>query len=272
MYQKHITTHRNGFIHGWTDILSCYDKNEPTYMGLAVLKMKAGETFTYDFQNETAWLLMNGKGFVVINQQKVNFQRNSLFDEQPTCFHGSKGEKLILTADSNLEFTIYQSRNQKTFTTQIYLPEGSKDERRGDGLLEGTMLRYVRTLFDGNTSDKNCELVLGEVVTMPGRWSSYPPHSHPQPEIYHYRTTDPKRGFGMGQEGEQAFIIKNNDTLRITDNHPHCQTSAPGFALYYAWAIHHLEGCRYESPQYPEWWKSYEKLRNGIDKGWQPKN
>ena len=272
MYENHIKMHRTGFIHGWTDITSCHDSNEPTYTGLAILKIKKGEIFTYNFKNEMAWLLMNGSGVAKINEQTVHFERNSLFDEQPTCFHASQGEKLIVEANSDVEFSIYQSRNEKIFSTKIYLPEGGVDERRGDGLLDGTMLRYVRTLFDGNTSDKNCELVLGEVVTMPGRWSSYPPHSHPQPEIYHYRLSDPKIGFGMGQDGDNAFIIKNNDTLRILDERPHCQTSAPGFALYYAWVIHHLEGCRYESPTYPQWWKAYETLRSGEDKGWQPKS
>ena len=40
-------------------------------------------------------------------------------------------------------------------------------------------------------------MVLGEVVNLPGKWSSYPPHHHPQPECYFYRFDKPM-GFGAG--------------------------------------------------------------------------
>ena len=42
--------------------------------------------------------------------------------------------------------------------------------------------RIVRTIFDlSNATD--AKLVLGEVISYPGKWSSYPPHHHPQPEV-----------------------------------------------------------------------------------------
>ena len=40
-------------------------------------------------------------------------------------------------------------------------------------------------------------MVLGEVLNLPGKWSSYPPHHHPQPEVYFYRFDYPD-GFGAG--------------------------------------------------------------------------
>jgi len=61
--------------------------------------------------------------------------------------------------------------------------------------------RFVRTFFDRRKQIRG-RAGAGEVVTMPGRWSSYPPHHHPQPEIYHYRFTLPQ-GFGL-RAGEQV--------------------------------------------------------------------
>ena len=56
--------------------------------------------------------------------------------------------------------------------------------------------------------------MLGEVVTLPGGWSSYPPHHHPQPEIYHYRFTHPQ-GFGHAELGDDVFKVRHYDTIRI---------------------------------------------------------
>jgi 5-deoxy-glucuronate isomerase len=112
-------------------------------------------------------------------------------------------------------------------------------------------LRLVRTLFDHSNSHPDAELVLGEVVTLPGRWSSYPPHHHPQPEIYHYRFDRPE-GFGHAELGETVLKVRHNDTVRILAGNDHAQCAAPGFAMYYSWVIRHLSGNPYTVPEFTE--------------------
>ncbi|MBR5679025.1 MAG: 5-deoxy-glucuronate isomerase, partial [Clostridia bacterium] len=109
--------------------------------------------------------------------------------------------------------------------------------------------RIVRTIFDYSNAPY-ANLVLGEVIGFPGKWSSYPPHHHPQPEIYYYKT-NPSNGFGYGELGEDVVKVQNNDTVFIAPGltHPHC--TAPGYALWYLWAIRHLDGCPYKQPDYP---------------------
>ena len=130
----------------------------------------------------------------------------SLFDESASCLHVAKGEEVRFAAEAETEFTVYRTSNDKPFEAMLYFPGDVPNEHRGAGQVGGACLRFVRTIFDGATSDKNCDLVLGEVVTMPGRWSSYPPHHHPQPEIYHYRFTDP-RGYGHAELGEEVLKV-----------------------------------------------------------------
>ena len=108
-------------------------------------------------------------------------------------------------------------------------------------------IAIVRTVFDRRNADPNAELVLGEVVTMPGRWSSYPPHHHPQPEIYHYRFTKPQ-GFGHAELGEQVLKVRQYDTVKILDGLDHAQCAAPGYGMYYAWVIRHLPDNPYGIP------------------------
>ncbi|MEG0669100.1 MAG: 5-deoxy-glucuronate isomerase, partial [Clostridium sp.] len=83
-------------------------------------------------------------------------------------------------------------------------------------------------------------MVMGEVITYPGRWSSYPPHHHPQPEVYYYRFDKPQ-GFGVSIIGDDSFVVKDNSAALIPGGLVHPQTSAPGYAMYYCWMIRHFD-------------------------------
>src|SRR5260221_8566533 len=116
--------------------------------------------------------------------------RRSLFDESPSCLHVAAGEAVAIQAESDCELTIYETANAQRFAARWFAASDTANEPRGKGQVGGACLRFVRTIFDRRNSPEEVELVLGEVITMPGRWSSYPPPHHPQPEIYHYRFTD----------------------------------------------------------------------------------
>ena len=111
-----------------------------------------------------------------------------------------------------------------------------------------TSTRIVRTIFD----DRNApyaNLVLGEVIGFPGKWSSYPPHHHPQPEIYYYKT-NPSHGFAYAEVGEDVLKVHNNDTVFIQPGLTHPQCTPPGYALWYLWGIRHLKDNRYGTPTF----------------------
>src|SRR5918994_1499798 len=126
--------------------------------------------------------------------------------------------------------------------TAFLLMDGRIAGRAGD-----LCLRLVRTIFDARNSPPEVHLVLGEVVTLPGGWSSSPPHHHPQPEIYHYRFTHPQ-GFGHAELGDAVVKVRQYDTVRIPAGHDHAQCAAPGYGMYYSWVIRHLPGQPYDVP------------------------
>ena len=84
-------------------------------------------------------------------------------------------------------------------------------------------------------------MVIGEVINFPGKWSSYIPHHHPQPEIYYYRFNK-EQGFGCSIIGDDVYKIKHNSYSIIPGGLVHPQVAAPGYAMYYCWMIRHLEG------------------------------
>ena len=244
-----ITQHRGGFGPGFTAITTAGEADADTGISLGVLRLAAGERYTASPGSETAYLLMDGKVGGRIAGTQFELTRNSLFDDSPACLHAPAGTRLEINAASDAEFTVYACDNRATFTPRVFRPSDVADERRGEGQVGGRCLRLVRTIFDGRNSPPEVQLVLGEVVTLPGGWSSYPPHHHPQPEIYHYRFTHPQ-GFGHAELGEQVFKVRQYDTIKILAGNDHAQCAAPGYGMYYSWVIRHLPGRPYTVPDF----------------------
>lgn len=243
----HIRDHRAGFANGITQITRYDETEDNTGIALAVHKLSAGEVWETKTEVETAWLLMYGAVEVELNGETRRLERHSLFDESPSCLHVCAGTPVRMRCLSEVEFTRYETANARTFPPRVFTEVAN--EHRGKGHVGGACLRFVRTIFDGGNSDPNAELVLGEVVTMPGRWSSYPPHHHPQPEIYHYRFTKPQ-GYGHAELGETVYKVRNYDTVKIFDGLDHPQTAAPGYGMWYAWVIRHLPERPYTVPEF----------------------
>ncbi len=247
----HDKAHREGFGPGLTWITTLDDKEHPTGIALGVHKLAPGEKIDVTCARETAWLLMDGTAEAMVGEQGATLQRDSLFDDGPSAVHASAGQRVHLQAVTPVEFTVYETANERAFESRLYAPDDVADEPRGKGQVGDACLRFVRTIFDGQNAPKDADLVLGEVITFPGRWSSYPPHSHNQPELYHYRFTHPQ-GFGHAELGEDVLKVRHGDTVKIFPPHTHAQCAAPGYGMYYSWVIRHLPGDRYTVPTFDD--------------------
>ncbi|MHA1821061.1 MAG: 5-deoxy-glucuronate isomerase [Promethearchaeota archaeon] len=178
------------------------------------------------------------------SENEIIFERKSIFFDNPSCVLADKDTDIIITniGQNAAELALIGTKNEKNYDARVFKPEDCRSEERGKGTMRETSTRIVRTIFDDNNANFS-NLVLGEDINYPGKWSSYPPHTHPQPEFYHYRFL-PENGFGFSMLGEDAEQVHHGDTILIF-NTEHSQTSAPGYAMYYIWAIRHLEGNRY---------------------------
>jgi 5-deoxy-glucuronate isomerase len=129
--------------------------------------------------------------------------------------------------------------------------------------VQGACEREVRLIFDRATRPYS-NLVVGEVINFPGRWSSYPPHRHEQPEIYHYRFTKPQ-GYGHAELGERVFKVRHGDTLKIVAGETHAQVSAPGYGMYYLWIVRHLDAAPYTGFTFDS---DHEWTLDSAQQGW----
>lgn len=244
-----VTAHRSGFPRGFTSVIREDDSILGKAMDFGIQVMRRGERFDEAHAKESVWVLLQGEAMVAYEARKFVMQRKSLFDEAPTSVHLGPGTRLRVEARSErVEWAVVSVENPESFEARTFWPHEIEPEYRGMGLAQGTCLRNVRLIFDRRRRPQS-NLVIGEVINYPGRWSSYPPHHHAQPEIYHYRFSEPQ-GYGHGEVGDRVHRLRPFDTLRIPPNHDHAQVSAPGYAMYYLWVVRHLQDNAYDGFEY----------------------
>ncbi len=226
-----------------------WDDPKNMKMNFSILILEKDESFTMDNELEKAVLLMRGDVTLKWENEQEKIQRNSIFDDDPTALLVPRGTKVEIKENGKgmAELCLLETKGDNDFKSRFFPADECTTEQFGKGTLRETSTRDVRTIFDKNIMPES-NLVLGEVINYPGKWSSYPPHGHAQPEIYHYRFL-PAQGFGFGMDGyDEVKILRHGDSLGIIDGAPHSQTAAPGYAMYYIWAIRHLK----DNPYGPE--------------------
>lgn len=244
-----ITRAHGEHAFGYTPMAEMNGVHAEMLMDFGVLRMRKGDRVVESQPLEKAYLLVYGKVRFTWEGKAHEQERKNCFDVPPTALHVCKDVQVTLECLSEeCEIDILRTDNDKAFPSKLYLPEDTPDEFRGAGTMHETSTRIVRTIFD----DRNApyaNLVLGEVIGFPGKWSSYPPHHHPQPEIYYYKT-NPAGGFAYAEVGEDVLKVHNNDTVFIQPGLTHPQCTPPGYALWYLWGIRHLDGARYWTPTF----------------------
>ena len=215
---------------------------------------------------ETVYVLLAGELHIATGDATFHATRSSLFDEGPSTFHCGPGQTLELTAGAGgAEYAAIVTPTENTLPVRFSTASEVASEDRGAGLAQGACRRCVRTIFD-YTSRPDSGLVVGEVVNYPGRWSSYPPHHHAQPEIYHYRFTA-SQGYGHAELGDAVFKVRHGDTVSIPGGLDHAQVSAPGYGMYYLWIVRHLPRRPYKGFEFTP---AHTWLLDPTQQGWLP--
>jgi 5-deoxy-glucuronate isomerase len=227
-------------VRGYNEYVNIDVNNgEGSWMDVGLLIIEKGDSFIFgDKKKEVSWILLSGDASVTYSGGTVRMYRPDPFDHKPYCILLSVGDSCSVSAQSHCEFYVQKTYNDRTFPTHLYTPEEIDTWRRGsDGELDNCIKRDVRTCYDYDNAPYS-NMVLGEVVNLPGKWSSYPPHAHPQPEVYFYHFEKPQ-GFGAGWVDGKIHELHHNGCAVITEG-THSQVMAPGYACCYVWGIRHL--------------------------------
>lgn len=216
-------------------------------MDFDVLKLAEGQRYTDAVPLEKAYLLMYGSVSFRWAGREETVSRGSFLDEDPVCLHVPAGVAVeVVGVAPDSELTVHRTVNEIAFQPKLYHQGECRNEVRGKGQMNEAGTRIVRTILDKSISPE-ANLMLGEDVHYPGKWSGFPSHHHPQPEIYFYKFY-PENGFGLIKLGDGAELLEHNDTLLIHPGQVHPQVAAPGYAMYYIWVIRHLPDNPYMAP------------------------
>ena len=158
--------------------------NSEMMMDIYVKILKKGETLEIcEKSNECAVLLLSGRvNFEVGESINEICQRANPFEKKPYAVHFPKEVKAVITALEESEVLVQQTDNDKSWEPVFYNPENCLYQEFGKGQWGGAGHRIVSTMFDLDNAPYS-NMVMGEVFNQPGKWSSYPPHHHPQPEV-----------------------------------------------------------------------------------------
>lgn len=238
-----VINQKNPFEYGYNSITELDGKHSDMCMDFGIIRLAEGKSYTNSEAKERAILLIEGEVTFKWDGKEETVIRNSCFDETPVCLHLPKDVEVCIEGKRESELCYEAVYNEISFESKLYTKEMCTSDVFGKDTLGNTSIRTVRTVIDDDSAPYS-NLVIGEVINHPGKWSSYPPHYHIQPEVYHYRFL-PEQGFGVSIVGDDAQKIGNRSTTCVTSNIIHPQCSAPGYAMYYLWLIPHIPAKRW---------------------------
>ena len=220
------------------------------YVGFEVFKLKSGQFLKQETANrEVCLVLVTGKARVKTahNSWEKLGERDSIFTDssnlisnRPFAVYVPSKDRFFIEALTDLELAICSAPGNGTFPARLIKPDDMSFENRG----KGTNTRHICNILP-ETADADSLLVV-EVITPNGNWSSYPPHKHDSDNLpeesfleeTYYHRINPSQGFAFQRvytdDGiiDETMTVKNHDVVIVPRGyHP---VGAPhGYDLYY---------------------------------------
>ncbi len=222
------------------ELCSIGGKNNIMDMDIHIYTVVDEELKIYEEDKEVAILLMEGELSFTYDGITESSYRKNVFEDMPFALHVPAGTEVFIKTKGRAQFLVQKAVNKNEFKSVLYKQENFVEQKAGEGFMENTATRLIRTVFDYDIAPYS-NMVLGEVIAEQGRWSSYPPHYHDQHELYYYKFDKPQ-GFGCAMIDDEAHKVKDHSYIVIDGGATHPQSTAPGYRMYFCWIIRHLDG------------------------------
>jgi 5-deoxy-glucuronate isomerase len=216
-----------------------------SHVGFDAHRLRAGDGAAGETGAEEAIIvIIEGRAAIAAAGQDwgVLGERMSPFDwTPPHALYLPPGESWRATAATDMTLAICRAPSKGGRPARRIAPDGVGVAQRG----QGSNLRRIHNIAmeDRDVADS---LLVTEVLTPPGHWSSYPSHRHDEdrfPEITlleesYYHRLDPPQGFAVQrvytEDGDldETMTVKDHDVVLVPRGHHPC--GAPhGYRLYY---------------------------------------
>jgi 5-deoxy-glucuronate isomerase len=167
-------------------------------------------------------------------------KRKSVFDGFPYALYLPSGSQAIFTAQTVCEIAECRVPSDARLAPRLITPTDVASSLRGGGNASRQIVDVITPAFPAD------KLMVVEVYTPGGNWSSYPPHKHDVhnppaevdlDEIYYYRIRQPE-GFALqhlysrNKSTEQTLKAKDGDVVLVHSGY-HPVVAGPGYDVYY---------------------------------------
>lgn len=215
------------------------------YVGFQLWRLAPGETASGSLGDREAILVfVEGKGRVTGAGKDWGEMgdRMDVFEKTPPhCLYLPDGSDWSVTATTALTLAVCTAPGKGCHAAARLGPEGIELTPRG----KGTNTRYINNIAM-EALDVADSLLVTEVFTPAGHWSSYPPHRHDEDrfpdmtylEETYYHRLNPPQGFGIQrvftEDGslDECMAVANHDVVLVPKGHHPC--GAPyGYEMYY---------------------------------------
>ncbi|GGE13363.1 5-deoxy-glucuronate isomerase [Marinithermofilum abyssi] len=214
------------------------------YVGFEVYALQEGQTLKRETgDQEVCVVLLAGKSHITTQNEKWENigQRMNVFEKTPPySVYIPTGDFYEVEAVTDLELAVCSAPGKGTHPARLIAPEDVGVEMRGAGNIER---RIHNILPEQKPADS---LLVVEVFTPEGNWSSYPPHKHDQDHLPHesyleetyYHRVNPDHGFAVqrvytdDRSLDETMIVKNGDAVWVPKGY-HPVSAPPGYEIYY---------------------------------------
>ena len=215
------------------------------YVGFSLYRLRAGETAAEATgAREVILVVVEGKAALRAAGQDwgVLGQRMSVFEKTPPhCLYVPNGQDWVAVAETDCVIAVCSAPGKGGHAARRIGPEGIALTQRG----EGPNTRWINNIAMEN-EDYADSLLVTEVFTPAGNWSSYPSHRHDEDDFprityleeTYYHRINPAQGWAVQRvytdDGtlDEVMAVKDGDVVLVPRGHHPC--GAPhGFELYY---------------------------------------
>jgi 5-deoxy-glucuronate isomerase len=215
-----------------------------SYVGFDVYRLTRGQKIALPTEGREACLVMlSGRADVACGDQEwpAVGSRRTVFEGPPDSVYAPPGVTLAATcAGDDCELAICWAPATRGVEPALIKAADVRQFQRGSGGTE-------RTIHNILMEDRPAEtLLVTEVLTPGGNWSSYPPHKHDTDnlptesyleETYYHRTAR-REGFAVqlvytyDRSLDEALQVRDGDVVLVPRGF-HPVVAGPGYDLYY---------------------------------------
>lgn len=215
------------------------------YVGFSLYRLSPGETAAEATGDREAILvLVEGKAKLTAGGRDFGEMgdRMDVFERTPPhCLYVPNDSDWAAEATTDCTLAVCTAPGKGSHDAQALGPEGISMDTRGTG----ANTRYINNVAM-EMRDVADSLLVTEVFTPAGNWSSYPPHRHDEDDFpnmtyleeTYYHRLNPAQGYAhqrvWTEDGEldETMSVSNHDVTLVPKGHHPC--GAPyGYELYY---------------------------------------